>query len=1037
MIKSEEFDKNRLMAVAALFGGSFSLDWLTELTGYKPSSILTVLEEGIQHDLLEKHPGWLLAFKDSETQKALTERFSLEEKEYWHGQIAKLLFRELLPNDVQKSKMVADHLYNIQNDVEGCRLLLNAAITLSRTNSFTTALTYYQKIFDDLSKIKSSEADTLFIETALKYSEIYSGRRDPEKARAIFLEAIAKAQRLGLRKELSLIQTYLAFTYYCQSRYGRAIQCFEKGWEIAKSIEDPTFLKFARTFHTFSFFCKGDLVKAIQSYEESMPVIENLSDDYYQTVLGCAVGLCYGLTGLFSQGLGLVDAVRKACLKKDHVVPNYVLMNMAFLMIYLHRPDDAFSFLNHVIEDGDSEQFLRTRYLAAFAHYLKGEKKEAFKILKYCLERRQIFNIGVSTHGLWFELCKAMEEGEFPRIDGIRLADEIDFYIEEENILIKGIAYRYKAYIQEREAQSSETIIETLSLSAKWLEEAGAIFEQCRTLQALIHQQILKGDHASAEETKGKIRTILGSFSHNFVPNDLHAFIDASSHDPQSLIEEILNLSQDMSTIREEKRLMQRILSTSNRITGAERGAIFGIKKNGHKFQIDLKATKNISAAQMESTTFSSAKKMIEDVVETGKGQIARISSDIRRSGQEQILSQICVPMVIRNKVVGALYHDNSIIPNSFKDEDLKLLGYFGSQAAIALDHAETYTKIQNLNKKLYQEKQYYKEQTFQDIDFKGFIGRSPCLIEVMNKIRQVADTGTTVLILGETGVGKEMVARALHNLSGRQKQPFIKVLCNALPESLIGSELFGHEKGAFTGSSQRRIGRFELADGGTLFLDEIGDLPFDIQTGLLRVLQSKEFERVGGSQTIYSDFRLITATNRDIEDAVRMGKFREDLYYRLNVFPIYVPPLRERINDVPLLAHHFFKIFSTRLGKTFDGIPQKEMNKLMKHDWPGNIRELEGIIERAVIMSKSPHFRIPEIGVKQNKYREIESIRTMKDMERSHILRTMQKTGWKLRGPGGAAESLDMNYSTLVSRMKKLGIVRPSEYPRGRKKGA
>jgi len=1030
-----DFDKDRLMAVAALFGNSFSLDWLTELTTCKPGSVLAILEEGIQHGILDKQPGWFLAFKSPPEQKALAERLSLEEKEYWHGQIANLLFREL-PNDVQKSQMIADHLYNIRNDLSGCRLLLNAAVALSRSNSFTTALSYYQKAFDDLSGINGPEADHLFIETALKYTEICSGRVAAEKAREILQEAGAKARRLGLRQEISLLETYLGFTYYCESLYGRAIQCFDNGWEMAKSIDDPVFRKFAGTFHTFSYFCKGQIVNVIRSYEESVPVIENLSMEYYQPVLACAVGLCYGLNGLFSQGLGLVDAIRKHCLKNDHFIPNYVHMNMAFLMIHLHRPDDALSFLNRMVDDGDSDQLLRAGYIAAFAHYLKGEKKEAFKSLKYCLERRRSFNIGISTHGLWFELCKAMEEGELPRFEGIRLEDEINFYIEEKNILIKGIAYRYKAFIQEREKQSIEKIVETLALSSKLLEEAGAIFEQCRSLQALIRQQILRGDQPAAEETKSKIRTILGSFSHNFVPNDLRAFIDASAHDPESLIEEILNLSQDMSTIRDEKRLMQRIISTSNRITGAERGAIFGIKKDGPKFQIGLKATRNISAAQTESPTFASAQKMIEEVVETGKGRIARIPSDAMQPGQEQILSQICVPMVIRNKVVGALYHDNSIIPNSFKDEDLKLLGYFGTQAAIALDHAETYTNIQSLNKKLYQEKQYYKEQTFQDADFKGFIGRSPCLIEVMNKIRQVADTETTVLILGETGVGKEMVARALHNHSSRQNQPFIKVLCNALPESLIGSELFGHEKGAFTGSLQRRIGRFELADGGTLFLDEIGDLPFDIQTTLLRVLQSKEFERVGGSQTIRSDFRLITATNRDLEEAVRIKKFREDLYYRLNVFPIYVPPLNERIDDIPLLTYHFFKIFCTRLGKVFDGIPQKEMNKLLKHDWPGNIRELEGVIERAVIMSKSPHFRIPEIGGARKRYTETEAHVTMKDMECSHILRTMERTGWKLRGPGGAAEALEMNYSTLCARMRKLGIVRPSGYPRGRRKG-
>ena len=1030
------FDKDRLIALAALFNSNFSLDWLTELTTCKPGLILATMEEGIQQGILDKQPGWCFAFKDSKIQKDWADRLSLEEKQYWHRQIVELLLKEF-PNDRHTAEVAANHFYQFQNDLKGCRLLLSAADTLSRTNSFSSALNCYHKVFDDLSRIEDPEADELYVATALKYAEISGGRVDAEKARAIFLEASSKAEEKGLRKELSLLQMHSAFTYYCQSKFGLAIQSYEKGWDIAKSIEDPEFLELARAFHAFSFFCKGQLVDVIRSYEESVPVIENFSLEYSKLVLACNVGLCYAVNGQFSQGLGLLDAIRKHYLKNDNLIPNYVHINMALLMIQLHRLDDAISFLkNNMADDGDSEHFLRAKYLAAYAYYLKGDPKEAFKSLKYGIERRQALNISITTHGLWFELCKAMEEGELPGYKDIRLEDEINFYIAEKNILAKGIAYRYKAFLQEREGQPRERIIKTLVLSSKLLKEAGAIFEQCRSLKALIRQQLLKGDQQAAEETRKEIRTILGSFSQHFVPIDLTAFIDASSRDLGSLIEEILSLSQDMSNLRDEKTLMQRIISTSNRITGAERGAIFGIKKDGHKFQISLKATKNISAAQTENPAFSNAKKMIAEVAETGKGRIARLSSDISQPGKEQILSQICVPMIIRNKVVGALYHDNNIFLNSFKDDDMKLLAYFAAQAAMAMDNAEAYTKIQDLNQRLYQEKQYYKEQSFQNVDFEDIIGKSPGILQVLNRIKQVADTGTAVLILGETGVGKELVARALHNRSSRRNQPFIKVLCNALPESLIASELFGHEKGAFTGSAQRRSGRFELADGGTLFLDEIGDLPLDIQTGLLRVLQSKEFERVGGSQTIHSDFRLVTATNRDLEEAVRNKKFREDLYYRLNVFPIYVPPLRDRKEDIPLLAYHFFKIASARIGKSFDGISQKEMTDLMKHNWPGNIRELEGIIERAVIMSNVPHFRVPEIGAARKKYTEAGSNITMEEMERLHILRTMEKTGWKLRGAGGAAESLDMNYSTLVSRMRKLGIVRPQQYARGRKRG-
>ena len=252
------------------------------------------------------------------------------------------------------------------------------------------------------------------------------------------------------------------------------------------------------------------------------------------------------------------------------------------------------------------------------------------------------------------------------------------------------------------------------------------------------------------------------------------------------------------------------------------------------------------------------------------------------------------------------------------------------------------------------------------------------------------------------------------------------------MPESLITSELFGHERGAFTGSVQRRTGRFELADGGTLFLDEIGDLQLDVQTRLLQVLQSKEFERVGGSETIRSDFRLVTATNRNLPEAIKNHRFRSDLYYRLNVFPIYVPPLRERREDIPLLAYHFLKRYSASMGKSFDGIPSSEMKKLMQYGWPGNIRELEGIIERGTVLSHGPHFRVPELGVAYTDADDPKADATLKEIERSHIVKALQQTGWKVRGKGGAAELLDVNYSTLFFRMRKLGIQRPSEFSRG-----
>jgi transcriptional regulator with GAF, ATPase, and Fis domain len=362
---------------------------------------------------------------------------------------------------------------------------------------------------------------------------------------------------------------------------------------------------------------------------------------------------------------------------------------------------------------------------------------------------------------------------------------------------------------------------------------------------------------------------------------------------------------------------------------------------------------------------------------------------------------------------------------------DLELLSYFAALAAIAFDNASAYEEIQRLNQKLKAEKEYYEEQHLHSYHFEEIVGESTAIKRVLEKVEQVAKTDTTVLILGETGVGKELIARAIHRKSRRCEKPFISVNCSSLPDTLIPSELFGHEKGAFTGATHRRIGRFELADGGTLFLDEISDISPDVQVRLLRVLQTKEFERVGGNETLLSDFRLITATNRDIEQEVKISKFRLDLYYRINVFPIRIPPLRERKEDIPLLAHYFLKFYPAKMGKTFDRISEVEMDKLIEYNWWGNVRELQNIIERGTILSPGPYFLMPELGGDSMESMPPKRETSLKENERSHIFAALQKTGWKVRGIGGAAELLEIHPSTLAFKMKKLGIRRPKDIPR------
>jgi formate hydrogenlyase transcriptional activator len=328
--------------------------------------------------------------------------------------------------------------------------------------------------------------------------------------------------------------------------------------------------------------------------------------------------------------------------------------------------------------------------------------------------------------------------------------------------------------------------------------------------------------------------------------------------------------------------------------------------------------------------------------------------------------------------------------------------------------------RLQDARDKLAQEKSYLESEIQTELGFEEIIGQSPALREVLKKARVVAPTDSTVLLLGETGTGKELVARSVHSLSSRRDKTFIKLNCAAVPSGLLESELFGHEKGAFTGAVSQKVGRIELADKGTLFLDEIGELPLELQPKLLRVLQDRDFERLGGVKTLHVDVRIISATNRDLRQDIVDRKFREDLFYRLNVFPIELPPLRERRSDIPILVHRFVKKHAARMGKRIEVVPEETMSVLQNWNWPGNIRELENMIERMVILSKGRELAGPPA--------ELEAPQEVGDddlseMEREHIVRVLRETHGVLSGTDGAASRLGMKRTTLQSMIKRFGI--------------
>jgi formate hydrogenlyase transcriptional activator len=414
-------------------------------------------------------------------------------------------------------------------------------------------------------------------------------------------------------------------------------------------------------------------------------------------------------------------------------------------------------------------------------------------------------------------------------------------------------------------------------------------------------------------------------------------------------------------------------------------------------------------------TVFKTGKPVILDVI---ADQVPR--EEIREARAEAIESGYALPLISRGRTLGVLTLA-SRVENSVSPEDVDFLLQAAGQVAIAVENALAYREIAELKDKLRQEKLYLEDEIRGELDFEGIVGQSSALRHVLNLVETVAPSDSTVLLLGETGTGKELIARAIHERSRRKERTLVKLNCAAIPTGLLESELFGHERGAFTGAIAQKVGRLELADQGTLFLDEVGDIPIEIQPKLLRALQEREFERLGSNRTKKVDVRLVAATNRNLEKMMENREFRSDLYYRLNVFPIRIPPLRERPEDIPLLVRYFTQKYGRRMQKQIDSIPAAAMRKLSGWHWPGNIRELENFVERSVILTHGPALQAPiaELG---NNGRHVVAGTPEAD-ERDEIVRILKVTKGRVAGPDGAAARMDIKRTTLISRMKKLGI--------------
>ncbi|MBT6611221.1 MAG: sigma 54-interacting transcriptional regulator, partial [Deltaproteobacteria bacterium] len=919
-----------------------------------------------------------------------------------------------------------DHLLELPNDLNGCRQLVLAGDRCRKEFRFNKAHTYYLKAIKDLGKLEGEKTDLLLIETTIHYLKI-SNPADLKKIRSIVTDAIRRAEALDLHAQLAILRMSLAIKEWTVSRYPSALRQYKLGWALVREIEDPSFRRDASVYRVFFNYWQGMLQDVVTHYEQYAPEIEEIPQNKFSFIAHMAVATCMGHLGLFSQGLGMMDVIRKHCSKIGNInIGCNATLTMGVIFSDMGRFDEAVRYFEEAL-DGSIQghnQWVQVLsfYGLAYAYHKTGNRKKSVSALKKYLKLSQEFQYLLRPFSMLFELCWEMELGRYPHIEGLSLEDEIRFSLKTKNIFVKGLAFYFQALLKKKQKQPDWDVHKSLQRSISYLEKSGRCIYLALSRLELARLLLKKGQQKKALALAREEVSYLFGLNENLVPDDFRYMLRDRNNETE-LLKEILKLGQELGTFRDHRDLAGYIISTVNRLTGAERGAIFIIENQTGKPL--LRAARNLTSSKVISAEFGGPMKIIEETVHTGKGLILATNDNkgIKNVADDSICSLICVPMILRNQIIGVLYHDNRIYNSTFQESDLEMLSFFAAQAAIALDNAEAYQKLKTLYQKEREEKQYFEKQYLEESNFEEIVGRSSKITTVFQHIESVADTDTTVLILGETGVGKELVARAIHQNSPRRHGPFIRVNCSAFSESLISSELFGHEKGAFTGAMEQRRGRFELADGGTLFLDEVGEIPLSVQVKLLRVIQNSKFERVGGQQTIHSNFRLMTATNMDLEKEVQNGGFRMDLYYRLNVFPIRVPPLRERKDDIPLLALHFLNICAKKLNKKIETIPSVEIEKMLNYHWPGNVRELENYIERSVILSGQSSFHSPVIENTMFKRPNEGISMSHYENERTHIIRVLEAYNWKVSGKEGAANQLDLHPNTLRYRMKKLGI--------------
>jgi transcriptional regulator with GAF, ATPase, and Fis domain len=841
------------------------------------------------------------------------------------------------------------------------------------------------------------------------------------------------AQTLGDRRSHAMLNMHLGRLYYFSDRRADAMVALSVGLNEIEELGDEDILEQSAEFVGIFYYMQGLFREALIHLERAERVlIKQEKGQLHHPLTPILLGYCLTYLGEFHRAIGAIDFHwRMAKERSDHNLAMTLRIILGTVLILIKREKEGSFHIEETIKEARIKNNYFAEYLAAgpiTMRYLNdGHAAEAHEFLKKTFESGRAAGLIRQYSSPWIlEMIYEFERLGFEPLSGVSLHQAMERAVNENNVHLHGVSLRLQALQKHAGNKPLQSIMTDLSLSEKLLEKSGDMIQSAKTKIEIARLELSRGNRKEAIQKAKAAWQVMGGYAEQFFPDDLHYLIDPKIENFQipgasrESFDRYIELTETMFPVDSQEDVLTRVVQATNRFFGAERGGLFWFPGGRFTNHPSLRASCNLSEKDITVEEFKNNYDLILRSFKENQPVLKRRKTKNHDPSGVMIRSILCLPVEVRGKTRAVIYHDNSYLEDCFDFLDNSTIKKVVDHVSHQASRIYEYYKIMEERNDLITEKTLLEPS----LEEKGLIFKSRPMVDLVEQLDRVSQTDSTVLILGETGVGKELLARRVHAKSPRRDRPFVVVDATTIPETLFESELFGHEKGAFTGADHQKKGRLEIADRGTLFIDEIGELPLSIQVKLLRAIQEHSFLRVGGTRTIVSDFRLIAATNRDLAEEITAKRFRQDLYYRLNVIPFKVPALRDRIEDITLLAHHFLNRFAKKYHRPDLEIDAETIKLLNQYDWPGNVRELENIMERSVLLSSRGRL---EVDLPLTKFQEslnpFADTPTLDELEKRYILHILETTGGKIGGPGGASGKIGLKRTTLIARMKKLGM--------------